>query len=240
VVIEYNKTISEMQSILTNGVRIESDKRVQIEIRNEQQKNEKLKQLTQERIEFEADMVTDQIEMTSMAIGAIAGLAREGTEEYKVLKSAEAVIATYSAANQALADTAGGPMLLRIATMITVIATGLANIVKINAVKFRKGTEYLNADGTGTDPDGVLIEAHEGERIMTAEQNRQLSGIKNTEIPGLVKIGRMYNFEAPILSAIAQQQLREQKESNRLLKKFKFVDKDGKIITLEGNVIAYV
>jgi hypothetical protein len=105
---------------------------------------------------------------------------------------------------------------------------------------FRKGTKYIKADGTGTDKDGVLVQAHEGERILTKEQNKKLGEIENNQLPGLVYLGKKYNSEFPILAAIAEKQVQEQQKTNGLLKKFKFVDRNGNIITLEGNVIINV
>jgi tape measure domain-containing protein len=55
--------------------------------------------------------------------------------------------------------------------------------------KFRKGTDYLDLPKNGTDADGMIIEAHKGERILPTHLNEQIKNVPNFQIPELVLKG---------------------------------------------------
>lgn len=83
-----------------------------------------------------------QAELAAVAGGldAISGLLKDGSKEAKILASASALINTYAAAAAALdpPPIGAGPVLGPIIAG-TAIASGLANIAKINNVKFAEG-----------------------------------------------------------------------------------------------------
>jgi hypothetical protein len=168
------------------------------------------------------------------------------TEQAKNDKNAAIFNATINLAQaivRCFSDT--GPIGGLITSVLVAAVAGfqLASIIATPIPKFRKGTERLQSGlMRGKDSDGFIIEGHKDERILTAEQNKPLLalGIGNSELPGLAYIGKKMEMEYPYLAMIANQQLGEQKETNRILKKYKFVDRDGNMITLEGNVIRYV
>jgi hypothetical protein len=168
------------------------------------------------------------------------------TEQAKNDKNAAIFNATINLAQaivRCFSDT--GPIGGLITSVLVAALAGfqLASIIATPIPKFRKGTERLQSGlMRGEDSDGFIIEGHKNERILTAEQNKPLLalGIGNSELPGLAYIGKKMEMEYPYLAMIANQQLGEQKETNRILKKYKFVDRDGNMITLEGNVIRYV
>jgi len=165
-------------------------------------------------------------------------LKRKEAKNNRDIATFNAIINTANAITAALSVPYIGGILAALYAIL-----GAAQIVAIQSQplpSFRKGTDYLKANGTGSDRDGVLVQAHEGERILTAEQNKKLGNIENSQLPGLVYLGKKYNSEFPILAAIAEKQVKEQQKTNGLLKKFKFIDKNGNIITLEGNVIINV
>lgn len=93
-------------------------------------------------IKIEEEKNKTILDITSNVLGQAADVFEEKTVAFKVLASAEALINTYLSATEAYAALAGipvvGPALASIAAG-TAIATGLANVAKINNVKFSRG-----------------------------------------------------------------------------------------------------
>ena len=164
-------------------------------------------------------------------------LAEKGTGEYKVLKSSEAVISTYAAANQVLADKSL-PFIAKIPAMIVTILTGLANVAKINAVGLAEGTEVVTGGEKGKDSVPAMLMP--GERVLTTEQNKHLSGIPNDDIPGLVKLGVMAKQGDPVQRRLLKEQLIEQRISNQLIGRWETVYPDGSIKNLRGDKKKYI
>lgn len=77
-----------------------------------------------------------KIEIMSSSFGQAAALFKQHTAAYKILATAQAVMDTYKAANMAL--TAYLPPFSYIAAGVT-IATGLANVIKIQGIQFKDG-----------------------------------------------------------------------------------------------------
>jgi hypothetical protein len=150
---------------------------------------------------------------------------------------------TIALAQAVIQATTAGPGLGLILAILTAAfnAVYLAKIIATPIPSFRKGTKRLLPDGRSADKDGVTIQAHKDERILTAEQNKKIGfGIENNQIPGLVTLGQKYKSEFPILAAIAEKQFEEQRKTNGLLRKWGYVDRNGNFVTIEGNKVNYV
>ena len=194
--------------------------------------------VTKSQYQAEAELrrlnVEQAIEAVGRIFGAASGLAREGTQEYKILKTAEAVIATYTGANMAMADPTVASTFVRLLNAATVVITGLSNVAKINKVKFWEGTDEVKGGRRGVD--SVDAQVAPKERIVPVKHNLPLlkMGVTNAELPGLAAIGRAMQKQYPQLTAIAGAQLMEQRTTNRTLKKWKNIDSNGVITDLSG------
>jgi hypothetical protein len=83
-----------------------------------------------------------------------------------------------------------------IASSIALAATVASTVLSIKGAlsgvgSFAKGTEMLTLkDGKPTKGGGMLIEAHAGERILTAKQNKEIGGLSNSEAVEMIKKGK--------------------------------------------------
>lgn len=114
------------------------------QIEAERIKNERLVELTKRRLAQKAALQQQeqQINQANLAatqnfIQAGATLAQQGSQEAKALQSVNALISTYTAANQALSSPPGPPFTIPLAA--SVVALGLANVQRIQSAKFREG-----------------------------------------------------------------------------------------------------
>jgi len=103
-----------------------------------------------------------RVEATKMIVGMGTQLFEEGTMGYKIFSTAQATMATYEAANKALA---AAPVPFNIALAAMIIAQGLANVAKINEVKFQKGGVL---EGPSHSQGGIPIRVA-GRQIVEAE-----------------------------------------------------------------------
>lgn len=95
--------------------------------------------LTEQKNKREAEInriakETELMQYSNM-LGNLSALFNENTAAYKVTASAKALIDTYGAANKALNDEATPSFFLRAINAGIAVATGLANVAKINKVK---------------------------------------------------------------------------------------------------------
>lgn len=182
----------------------------------------------------------ENLEASAAAIGMGIELMKEGTAEYKILATAQALINTYLAASNALAS-APNPILGIVLAALAVV-TGLINVAKINEVSFAEGSENVHDPNAPLGTDTIRANVNRGERILTTEQNRPLlaMGISNKELPGLANMGLSVKNEYPLLASIAMRQLSQQERTNKMLGGWKYVDKHGNEIDLEGNKKIYL
>lgn len=76
---------------------------------------------------------------------------------------------------------------------ILIGSLGLLNLLQVSTKpipKFRRGIDYLDLPTNGTDADGMIIEAHKGERILPTHLNDKIKHIPNSMIPQLVLLGQ--------------------------------------------------
>ncbi len=119
---------------------------------------------------------------TAAALGAVGALFKKGTTEQKFFASAQAVINTFLAASQTLADPAL-PFVAKIAGSIAIIASGLATVARINNVKFARGGVL---DGPSHSQGGIPFtidgrggfEAEGGEVLLTKNVGNSPTGLR--------------------------------------------------------------
>ena len=104
----------------------------------------------------------NKTEGTKMMVDMGTQLFREGTMAYKIFATAEATMATYTAATKALAEFKG---FMKFAMAAMIIAKGLKNVAEINKVKFQKGGIL---DGPSHAQGGIPIRIA-GRQIVEAE-----------------------------------------------------------------------
>jgi hypothetical protein len=165
-------------------------------------------------------------------------------EAVKAVSSAEALVATYLSATKAYAAVVGlgpaGPILAAIAAA-TAIASGLAQVAKINSVsipKYAEGTEYVPLHGNPRGTDTIPAMLNEGERVVPSHINRLLMGVPNEALPSLMSGA---GTDQARLEQIARQQLMQIALTNKLLRGgLRYTDHDGSIVDPEGNKKTYV
>lgn len=138
----------------------------------EEDRLEKLKQRREEDVENQRTLAAVQLTINS------------------ALAISEGIVATIAAFN----PLNGGNLLTGILTAAALAATVASSIVGITQAfssvpAFAKGTEYLT--GNAKSDGGMLIEAHEGERIVPKDKNKKLKGISNNELSELASIGKL-------------------------------------------------
>ena len=125
-------------------------------------------QATEMRMLLADKEAENKIEGTKMVVNMGTQLFREGTMGYKIFATAQATMATYTAATKALAEFTG---FTRFAMAAMIIAQGLKNVAEINEVKFQKGGVLEGAShAQGGIPIRIagrqIVEAEGGEIIV--------------------------------------------------------------------------
>jgi len=121
------------------------------------------------------------------ALGDLAEATGANAESLKVIKSGEAIINTYAGAARALADY---PAPASFVVAASVIASGIANVAKINATGFQFGTgdEGFKVP-SGNPRDSFLFAAQSGENVTVTPAGKPSSS-SNTELLAEVKLLR--------------------------------------------------
>jgi len=179
----YDRRNEEREEFFEDGLTAEDE----LDAKKEEASNKELNRLRERNLQ-EALAKKQQLAITADSLSAVAGLLEKGSLAYKVAATTEASISTYLAANKALASL---PFPANVIAMIGIIATGLANVAKIQG--FAGGGEV----GPGipvrrSNGDNVLITAKKGEVILNEDQQRMLGGrdiFKSLGIPGFANGG---------------------------------------------------
>lgn len=112
------------------------------------------------RLELERAAGDAIVQITADTVGNAAALFRDNTAAYKVLAVAQATMATYLSVTKAMAEV---PWPLNLVQSAVALASGLANVAKINGVGFRRGG--YTGDGAPDEPAGIV---HRGEFVVPA------------------------------------------------------------------------
>lgn len=111
-------------------------------------------------------------------------LSKQGSTSAKALASANAVLATYAGANQVLKDPTI-PVLAKPAFIAATVATGLANVARINGVQFEQGGFVGGMNGASIGPDNTTATIRTGEFVLNGEdQLVMLNAIKSGSFGG--------------------------------------------------------
>ena len=123
---------------LLNTELTQSEKEI-LTFESEQRINDIKENARQEDRAREQAVQQQKLAITSGFLGAVAGLFEQNSNEYKILASAQALVDTYAAANAALKTGNQINPIFGAISAATAVATGLANVAKINNVQFEDG-----------------------------------------------------------------------------------------------------
>ena len=145
-------------------------------------KNDLDQKYTDKQLELDRLLIEQKLATTSNALSAISSLFDQNTVQYKTIASAKATIDTYAGATQAFNDPTVPSATLRTINAAAIVLSGLANVAKINNVKFEKGGVI---QGASHDQGGVPFtvqgragfEAEGGEFIVNKEATKQNLGL---------------------------------------------------------------
>lgn len=121
-------------------------------------KNKKTIESNKKRLEMEKQINDANLQATQNFISAGAQLAKDGSDLQRALLSANAIISTYTAATQALASPPGPPFTFGLSA--SVVALGLANVARINKVKFADGGIFTGGI-PGVDSINAVVQQKE-------------------------------------------------------------------------------
>lgn len=159
---------------------------------------------------------------------AIASAGSKSAEEQKQLAIAGALINTF--AGVGIAFGTYGPTPVGFAAAAIALASGIANVVKIQNTQV---PSY--AVGTDAVPETGMALIHQNERILPSHVNEQLGHIANDQIPGLVSLG----IKVPGLQSGISDLVELQRQSNNMISKWAWVDKNGAVHHLSGDIKYY-
>jgi hypothetical protein len=120
-----------------------------------------------------------ELQIQQARITAVSGfiqagltLAKQGSREAKVLATADAIVNTYAAGLRAYRDY---PYPANLGVLAATIATGLANVAKINSAgSFATGGFIGGANGASMGGDNTTANVRTGELVLNANQQKQL------------------------------------------------------------------
>lgn len=149
---------------------------------------------------------------------------------YKAAATSEAVIASYLAGTKVLAQV---PFPANIFAMGGVIASGLANVSKIQSQKFEDGGVVGGARGVYATGDRETIRINRGEMVLNAAQQSELYSIAKGEGSGGRGASIVY---APVISeGVNANSLRRALDEDR--EKFVEVMKDARLLEGEFGIV---
>jgi len=133
------------------------------------------------------DKIAQDLAATAEGLAGIATLFKEESVAYKLLASAQALISTWLAGANILANTAKlGPIAMGIAFAGT-IATGLSAVAKINGVKLAEGG--IVPGGYPNDSYPAMLTS--GETVVPAKKLPDFQS-QQVEVYGVIKAGDIY------------------------------------------------
>ena len=123
------------------------------------------------RQQHEKDIMAVSIQATQNFLALGADLAKDGSKKQQALLSVNALISTFTAANQALASPPGPPFTIPL--VASVVAMGLANVAKINGANFQDGGIF-----TGGIPgvDSIPARVQQNEIIAPTQNFEEVIG----------------------------------------------------------------
>ena len=153
----------------------------------EEQKQAVRDEFAKARTQLNKETTANELALTQDAFATISGAFAEGTQAFKIFKSAEVAISTYSAAQKAYESAVGIPVIgpaLAPAVAAAAVASGLATLAKINTTEVPKAAFGGLINGASHSGGGAMIEAEGGEFIVNKYAMRQ---------PGVAQIASALN-----------------------------------------------
>jgi hypothetical protein len=162
------------------------------------EQQEKTLEREQASIQRRISMLIAQTEKGSdVASQSIAELEKKESEIYKKQdelkkqeQKREAALGAFRAyAGQLEQGVPPGQALVNVIKDMTLLAQAIKALPT-----FHEGTEFVKAGATLGLQDGIIARIHIGERIVPAEINRYLAGVKNADLPKLIEKRDSVNF----------------------------------------------
>lgn len=132
----------------------------------------------------EKQIQASRITATSAFLALGEALAKDGSVAAKGLASANAIVQTYAGANQVLGDPLI-PVVAKPALIAATIANGLANVARINGVKFEDGGPVGGTNGASIGGDNRIATIRDGEFVLNGQDQKVLyDAIKSGNLGG--------------------------------------------------------
>ena len=179
-------TLQQGLSVISDVFSAEAEREVAIETNRTNMLNDQLKQrLANEQLSAdERDKINQQITRNEASLVAKENaINKKRFEQQKAFNIAMAVIDTYVAANQALRDESLVTTFAKVAAMVSIIGTGLANVATISRQQFvakAMPSPNLTGQGTGGTGDRVfnVVGASQQNQIAAAIASMQQQPVK--------------------------------------------------------------
>jgi hypothetical protein len=112
----------------------------------------------------------------------------------QAIQASQILLAVAGAAAQ-IAKGGTADVIAGITTVIAAIGSGVSLVRQAQSARpaFYDGTDFLERGNNPAGKDTIPIMAHEGERIVPSYINKQLKGIKNSDLPKLIE-GNLFDY----------------------------------------------
>ena len=153
----------------------------------EEQKQAVRDEFAKARTQLNRETTENELQLTQDAFSTISGAFEEGTAAFKVFKSAETIISTYSAAQKAYESAVGIPVIgpaIAPGVAAAAVASGLATLRQINSTEVPQYAFGGMIPGPSHSAGGTMINAEGGEFMINKYAMRQ---------PGVAQIAEALN-----------------------------------------------
>jgi Tape measure protein len=166
---------------------------------------------------------TEQVQLEQDRLNKLNEARENAVEKQRVINAIEIAANSALAVSQGIVAVTQGfskGLVNGIASSIALAATVASTVLSIKGAlsgvgSFAKGTEMLTLkDGKPTKGGGMLIEAHAGERILTAKQNKEIGGLSNSEAVEMIKKGKQLTTYENMRTISTNTQLQSDSLSN--------------------------
>ena len=189
----------------------------------EAEKQEVRDEFAKARTQLNKETTANELALTQDAFATLSGAFAEGTQAFKIFKSAEVAISTYSAAQKAYESAVGIPVIgpaLAPAVAAAAVASGLATLAKINTTEVPQMAFGGPIGGVPHSAGGTMINAEAGEFMINKYAMRQpgvgqiaeaLNGVATPDRQG-------GNALAPIKTYVVDSEMTSAQEATQKIK----------------------
>lgn len=178
------------------------------------------------RTRLNEQTANDDLAITQQVLGEIGNAYGEGTESFKLFKSAEALISTYLSAQKAYESAIAVPVVgpvLAPAAAAAAVAAGLQSVKQIMATKIPETPQYAFGGmvaGASHSGGGQLINAEGGEFILNKYAMRQPGVAQIAQaLNGLATPNNQNGSMAPIKTYVVATEVTSAQEANSKVEK---------------------